>query len=112
MNERYVGRVRPPRLSAPGRVVARVAASGKTASAAGTPAPRGVASVKPATVAEPVASATQMLQSPDVTAAIFVDGSGRRGRRLRVAAYALVLIALTLTLAFWVLQGVDALGSA
>lgn len=110
MNERYVGRVRPPRLSAPGRVVARVAASGKPEAATGSPGPRGVASVKPATVAEPVDSATQMLQSPDVTAAIFVDGSGRRGRRLRGVTYALVLIALSLTLAFWMLQGVDVFG--
>lgn len=48
-----------------------------------------------------------MLQPPDVTGAIFVDGSGRRGRRLRRVAYALVVVVLLLLAAFWVLQGLD-----
>ncbi|MET8911672.1 MULTISPECIES: hypothetical protein [Micromonospora] len=47
-----------------------------------------------------------------MTAAIFVDGSGRRGRRLRMVTYALVVLALALILAFWVMQGVDVLGSS
>ncbi|MEH0843318.1 hypothetical protein V6U81_13125 [Micromonospora sp. CPCC 205711] len=71
----------------------------------------GAAPVKPAAVDEPVDGATALLKSPDVTAAIFVDGSGRRGRLLRRTVYALVAFALLLILAFWLVQGVDAFGS-
>ncbi|MFC4020045.1 hypothetical protein ACFOW4_19160 [Micromonospora sp. GCM10011542] len=67
--------------------------------------------MEPITPAEPAGGATEMLQPPDVTAAIFVDGSGRRGERLRLIAYALVALALLLILAFWVAQGVDVFAS-
>ena len=56
------------------------------------------------------ADATQMMQAPDVTAAIFVDRSGRRARTLRRVASAVVVLALLLIVALWVSQGMDALG--
>ncbi|MGC1212759.1 MAG: hypothetical protein WA890_15995 [Micromonospora sp.] len=65
-----------------------------------------------ATPPEPTgeADSTQMMQAPDVTAAIFVDRSGRRARTLRRVVTAVVLLALLLIVALWVSQGVDALG--
>ncbi|MFG3299407.1 hypothetical protein [Micromonospora chersina] len=57
--------------------------------------------------AEPVEAATAMLQPPDLTRAIFVDGSGRRGQLLRRVAYVLVAVLLVLLAAFWLLQGLD-----
>ncbi|WP_221623121.1 hypothetical protein, partial [Micromonospora globispora] len=56
------------------------------------------------------ADATQMMQAPDVTAAIFVDRSGRRAQVLRRVVSAVVLLALLLIVALWVSQGMDALG--
>ncbi|MEU9824640.1 hypothetical protein [Micromonospora chersina] len=72
------------------------------------PAARGIAA-PPAVAghAEPLEPATEMIQPPDVTGAIFVDGSGRRGRRLRRATYVLVAVLLVLLAAFWLLQGLD-----
>ncbi|MEV1143099.1 hypothetical protein [Micromonospora sp. NPDC049799] len=75
------------------------------------PVRHGVVPVEPATADEPVDVATQLLQPPDVTAAIFVDRSGRRGHLLRQTVYALVAIALLLVVAFWLVQGLDAFGS-
>ncbi|WP_406044884.1 hypothetical protein OG799_10695 [Micromonospora sp. NBC_00898] len=57
-----------------------------------------------------VDGATQMFQAPDVTAAIFVDHSGRRGRTLRRVVSALALFALLLIVALWVSQGAEVLG--
>ncbi|MGY0003975.1 hypothetical protein [Micromonospora sp. I033] len=72
------------------------------------PVARGVASpVVGARHAEPVDAATAVLQPPDVTGAIFVDGSGRRARRLLRVAYVLVAVLLVLLAAFWLLQGLD-----
>ncbi|MGR6320585.1 hypothetical protein Q2K19_22910 [Micromonospora soli] len=111
-NKRHVGRARPIRPSVLGRATARVPSNRRIdARGVATSSPRAVARVKPAATAEPVDPATEILQSPDVTAAIFVDGSGRRGRRLRMIAYALVVLALMLILAFWVIQGLDVFGS-
>lgn len=76
-----------------------------------TSTPRAVARVEPAATAEPVDRSTDILQPPDVTAGIFVDGSGRRGRRLRTIMDLLVGLAVMLILAFWVLQGLDVFGS-
>ena len=56
------------------------------------------------------ADATQMMQAPDVTAAIFLDRSGRRAQVLRRVVSAVVLLALLLIVALWVSQGLDALG--
>lgn len=47
---------------------------------------------------------TQYVQLPDATAPIFVDRSGRRGRRLRRVAYWLVAIALVLLALWWLSQ--------
>jgi hypothetical protein len=41
---------------------------------------------------------------PDITAPIFVDGSGRRGRRLRRVAYGLIAVALVLLALWWLSQ--------
>lgn len=92
-----------------GRVVAR-ARVGRVSSSSdvdgGGDAAVASASVAPAPE-ESLEAATSMLQPPDVTGAIFVDGSGRRGPRLRRVAYALVVVVLLLLAAFWVLQGLD-----
>ena len=53
-----------------------------------------------------------MFETPDVTAAIFVDGSGRRGRLLSRTVYTLLVLALLAILAFWFAQGLDVFGSA
>lgn len=111
-HEGHVARVRPSGPSLPRRVIARVSVNRRIdASAADTSARRGVARVEPVAGAEPVGPATEMLQPPDVTAAIFVDGSGRRSRRLRILAYALVASALMLTLALWILQLLEVFGT-
>jgi hypothetical protein len=47
---------------------------------------------------------TRVFDQPDPTAAVFVDGSGQRGRRLRRAAYWLVGVALTLLALWWLSQ--------
>ncbi|MFR9775881.1 hypothetical protein ACL02O_07440 [Micromonospora sp. MS34] len=61
--------------------------------------------------AQPTPAETAMFQLPDVTAAIFVDRSGRRARHLRRVAYTLVAVVLALLSAFWLLQGLDVLGA-
>ena len=110
INKRYVGRARPARLSALGRVVGRVPPQGKAEGAAGdVPGPEVVEPGQPAAVAD-IDSATAILESPEDTAAIFVDRSGRRGRRLRLITYASAVLALLLTVAFWVVQGMGVLG--
>jgi hypothetical protein len=55
---------------------------------------------------------TRRIELPDATAAIFVDHSGRRGRRLRRVAYGAVLLVLVLLALFWLSQGADLLGLA
>lgn len=47
---------------------------------------------------------TRVFDQPDPTAAVFVDGSGQRGRRLRRTAYWLVGIALTVLALWWLSQ--------
>ena len=94
---------------------APVAPGAAPASPAVAPAPispaRGVAAPPEAPAAESgVDGATEMLQAPDVTAAIFVDHSGRRGRTLRRVVSTLVLLALLLIVALWVSQGAEVLG--
>lgn len=80
-------------------------------SAADTAPARGVAALPETPDAgSGVDGATQMFQAPDVTQAIFVDHSGRRGRTLRRVVSALVLLALLLIVALWVSQGAEALG--
>ena len=117
-----VARVRPgrrPEKSAGHATVRGVATPAGPAVAQGVAAPakpavaQGVAApVEPTAVAEPLDDATALLRPPDVTAAIVVDGSGRRGRWLRRTVYVLVAFALLLILVFWIVQGVDAFGSA
>lgn len=72
--------------------------------------PYAVAHTEAAAAAESLEAATDMLESPEETGAIFVDRSGRRGRHLRRAAYSLVALALMLIVAFWVLEGADVFG--
>lgn len=89
INKRYVGRARPTRLSALGRVVAGFRRKGKRRGSRGdAQGPEVVEPGEPVAVAEPIDGATEILASPEVTAAIFVDRSGHRGRRLRLIAYA------------------------
>ncbi|WP_446215015.1 hypothetical protein [Micromonospora sp. IBHARD004] len=71
---------------------------------------RGVAPLPDPPDGAGIDGATQMLQAPDVTAAIFVDGSGRRARTLRRVVSAVVLLALLLIVALWASQGAEALG--
>ncbi|WP_141715117.1 hypothetical protein [Micromonospora rhizosphaerae] len=72
---------------------------------------RGVAAPpEPSVREQPVDDATEMLQAPDLTAAIFVDRSGRRARKLRRLACAVIVLALLLLVALWISQGADALG--
>lgn len=47
---------------------------------------------------------TRHLQRPDATAPIFVDGSGRRGRRLRRVAYWVIAVVLVVLALWWVSQ--------
>jgi hypothetical protein len=54
--------------------------------------------------APPPDPSTRFLQRPDVTAPIFVDGSGRRGRRLRRVAYWIIAVVLVLLALWWVSQ--------
>jgi hypothetical protein len=92
MGDRFVGKVRVPGRAPRGRQ-----------NRAGTDGvARGVA-------AKPDVS-TQMIHPPDVTNAIFVDRSGRRARRLRRLAYAVVVLALVLLGLLWLSQGADVLG--
>ncbi|MGW5667583.1 hypothetical protein [Micromonospora sp. NPDC003776] len=106
MSDRYLGRVSMKPGPAVGRVVARARVGHTTSSSQVDGSGRAVTSAPPPS-AEPVDAATSMLQPPDITGAIFVDRSGRRGRRLRRVAYALVLVVLLLLAAFWVLQWLD-----
>jgi hypothetical protein len=55
---------------------------------------------------------THRIRLPDATEAIFLDRSGRRGRRLRRIAYAVVVIAFVLLGLLWLSQGADLLGLA
>ncbi|MGW4292951.1 hypothetical protein ACWEH1_07845 [Micromonospora chersina] len=109
LTEKYIGRTSmkggraAPRAVATARVTREPPLSGLPG-----PVARGVAAPPAAPRhAEPVEPATEMLQPPDVTGAIFVDGSGRRARRLSRVAYALVAVLLVLLAAFWLLQGLD-----
>jgi hypothetical protein len=52
--------------------------------------------------------ATRKIRPPDATQAIFVDHSGRRGRRLRRTAYALLLLVLVLLALLWLSTAVEA----
>jgi hypothetical protein len=47
---------------------------------------------------------TRAIHRPDATAPIFLDESGRRGRRLRRTTYWLVAIALILLALLWLSQ--------
>jgi hypothetical protein len=47
---------------------------------------------------------TRTLHRPDPTAQVFLDGSGRRGRRLRRVAYWLIAVALLLLALLWLSQ--------
>jgi hypothetical protein len=47
---------------------------------------------------------TRYLQRPDTTAPIFVDGSGRRGRRLRRVVYWVIAVVLVLLALWWLSQ--------
>jgi hypothetical protein len=47
---------------------------------------------------------TRVFDQPDRTAPVFVDKSGRRGRRLRRTAYWLVALALVLLALWWLSQ--------
>ncbi|RZU75658.1 hypothetical protein EV384_4212 [Micromonospora kangleipakensis] len=71
---------------------------------------RGVAPLPDPADGAGIEGATQLLQAPDVTAAIFVDGSGRRARTLRRVVSAVVLLALLLIVALWASQGAEVLG--
>lgn len=106
MSDRYLGRVSMKPGPTVGRVVAR-ARVGRVTSSSDLDGDGAAVASAPAPPADPVDGATSLLQPPDVTGAIFVDGSGRRGRRLRRAAYVLVVVLLLLLAAFWVLQGLD-----
>jgi hypothetical protein len=55
---------------------------------------------------------TRLIRLPDATDAVFLDRSGRRGRRLRRFAYAVVVIAFVLLGLLWLSQGADLLGLA
>jgi hypothetical protein len=47
---------------------------------------------------------TRVFDQPNPTAPIFVDSSGRRGRRLRRTAYWLIAVALMLLTLWWLSQ--------
>lgn len=47
---------------------------------------------------------TRLIRRPDQTAPIFLDRSGRRGRRLRRAAYWCIGVALVLLAVLWLSQ--------
>jgi type VI protein secretion system component VasK len=61
-------------------------------------------------VANPTDPSTQVLHVDPPTAAVFVDRSGRRSRRLRRAAYWLVALALVLLALVWLALGLDIFG--
>ena len=85
MPDRFVGRARtgdPSRLDAPRPTTSR--------------AVRGRAD-KPDV-------ATRAIRLPEATQAIFVDHSGRRGRRLRWTAYSVLLLILVLLALLWLSQ--------
>ncbi|GIF75790.1 hypothetical protein [Asanoa siamensis] len=50
---------------------------------------------------------TRVIRLPDATQAIFVDHSGRRGRRLRWTLYAVSLLVLALLALLWLTQVVE-----
>jgi hypothetical protein len=54
--------------------------------------------------APPPDVSTRVFHQPDPTAAVFVDKSGRRGRRLRRTAYWLIALALMLLALWWLSQ--------
>ncbi|MFB9237925.1 hypothetical protein ACFFWC_20585 [Plantactinospora siamensis] len=83
------------------RFVARARVPGRPPRRSTRPAARGVA-------AKPDVE-TQLLQPPDVTSAIFVDHSGRRGRRLRWLVYLVLALVLLLLGGLWLTQA-DILG--
>lgn len=60
-------------------------------------------------VANPPDPSTQMLHIDPPTAAVFVDQSGRRSRRLRRFTYWLVALALLLVALIWLALGLDIL---
>ncbi|MDG4823711.1 hypothetical protein O7635_17790 [Asanoa sp. WMMD1127] len=85
MPDRFVGRARsgdPVRLDAP--------------------RPTSNAAVR-ARVDKPDVS-TRRIRTPEATQAIFVDHSGRRGKRLRWTTYALLLFVLLLLALLWITQ--------
>jgi hypothetical protein len=49
---------------------------------------------------------TQVIRHPEATQAIFVDSSGRRGRRLRWTAYAVLVLVVVLLALLWISQAV------
>src|SRR5262245_44997772 len=90
--EKSIGRARVP-ATRPRRTTGPRRASGRRRAqrpARGTAPPPGVA--------------TRVYEQPDPTAPIFVDGSGRRGRRLRRTAYWLIVLTLALLALWWFSQ--------
>jgi hypothetical protein len=61
-------------------------------------------------VANPPDPSTQVLHVDPPTAAVFVDRSGRRKRRVRRAAYWLAALALLVVALIWLALGIDAFG--
>lgn len=61
-------------------------------------------------VANPPDPSTQVLHVDPPTAAVFVDRSGRRSRRVRRMAYWLVALALVLVALVWLALGMDVFG--
>ena len=49
---------------------------------------------------------TRAIRLPEATQAVFVDRSGRRGRRLRATAYAVMVLVLALLALVWLSQAV------
>jgi hypothetical protein len=55
-------------------------------------------------VAHPIDTSTRPVPTPEATAPVFVDHSGRRGRALRRVVYILVAVALVLLALLWLSQ--------
>ncbi|WP_319460703.1 hypothetical protein [Micromonospora sp. RTP1Z1] len=99
----------PPATAPPGTMPVRPDVQPVPPAGVAAPA-RGVVAMPATPERTGVDGATQMLQASDVTAAIFVDRSGRRARLLRRVVSVVVLLALLLLGALWVSQGAEVLG--
>lgn len=53
---------------------------------------------------------TRVLQRPDVTSAVFVDHSGRRGRTLRRVAFSLIGVVVVALALLWLSVGTAVFG--